>query len=183
MDCPRCGVRLARRRLRSVEFRRCPSCGGSWYGADKLRILKNRAAHGDYRWIDIDLWKDRRKFRSGRQEHLACAKDGQPMVTVRYGDSTIRVDICERCQGIWLDAKEYGKILRYLDRKVDAETVDGYLHDLRKEFADALAHPSRAASDLADLAKILHLLELRFVVQHAGISSALRAASRGVPGA
>ena len=58
-----------------------------------------------------------------------------------------------------------------------------YLQDLRKEFAGALSHPARAASDLADMAKILHLLELRFVVQHANIAGALRSASRGVPGA
>ena len=104
------------------------------------------------------------------------------MVSVRYADSRIRVDICELCRGIWLDAKEYGKILRYLERKVDSETVAGYLRDLRKEFADALAHPSRAASDLADMAKVFHLLELRFIVQHRNIATALRSGSRGIPG-
>ena len=104
------------------------------------------------------------------------------MVTVRYGDSRIRVDICERCRGIWLDAQEYAKILRYLEQKVDSETVAGYLRDLRKEFADALRHPSKAVSDLVDMAKILHLLELRFIIQHSDIAGALRTASRGVPG-
>ncbi len=183
MDCPRCRAQLRRRRFQSVTFQRCPKCGGAWYGADKLRILKNRAAHGDYRWIDIDLWKDRRKFRAGKQKRLVCPKDGRTMVTVRYGDSRIRVDICERCRGIWLDANEYGKVLRYLERKVDSETVAGYLQDLRKEFADALSHPTRVASDLADMAKVLHLLELRFIVQHSGIAGALRSVSRGVPGA
>ncbi len=182
MDCPRCGVQLRRRRLQGIVFQRCPSCSGSWYGADKLRILKNRAAHGDYRWIHIDLWKERGRFRAGKQERLICPKDGRTMVTVRYGDSRIRVDICAQCRGIWLDAKEYGKVLRHLEQEVDAETVAGYLRDVRKEFADALAHPTRAASDLADMAKILHLLELRFIVQHGGIASALSTASRGVPG-
>jgi Zn-finger nucleic acid-binding protein len=183
MDCPRCGAQLRQRRLGSVAFRRCPSCGGSWYGADKLRILKDKAAHGDYRWIHIDLWKERKKFRAGKQERIACPKDGHTMVSVRYGDSRIRVDICERCRGIWLDAKEFAKILRYLEEQVDSETIAGYLSDLRNEFADALTHPSHAASDLADMAKVLHLLELRFIVQHAGIATALRSASRGVPGA
>ena len=182
MDCPRCGAQLRRRRLGSVAFRRCSSCAGAWYGADKLRLLKSRAARGDYRWIDIDLWRDRRKFRAGRQERLECPKDGQAMVTVRYGESRIRVDICERCRGIWLDAKEYGKVLSYLEHKVDSETVAGYLSDLRKEFVDALAHPSRAASDLADMAKVFHLLELRFIVQHRNIATALRSGSRGIPG-
>ena len=80
MDCPRCGAQLRRRRLKSVGFQRCLSCSGAWYGADKLRILKNRAAHGDYRWIHIDLWKERRRFRAGKQERLACPKDGGDVV-------------------------------------------------------------------------------------------------------
>jgi len=182
MNCPRCGVRLRRRGLGSVVYQRCIACGGAWYGADKLRLLKNRAAHGDYRWIDIDLWRHRRKFRAGRQERLACPKDGRTLVTVRYGDSRIRVDICDLCQGIWLDTTEYDKILHYLERKVDSETVAGFLADLRKEFVDALRHPTRAASDLVDLAKVFHLLELRFIVQHRNIATALRSGSRGIPG-
>jgi uncharacterized protein len=183
MKCPRCHVRLRPRKLGSVTVHRCPECGGAWYDAGKFRLLKRRASHGDYRWIHIDLWKDEAKFRAGKQERLVCPNDKQTMVTVRYGDSGIRVDICEKCHGIWLDAKEYAKILRYLEHKVDSETVEGYLHDLRKEFADALTHPTRAPEDIGDMTKILHLLELRFIVQHPKIANLLRATARGVPGA
>lgn len=183
MECPRCAVELRRRRLGNVGFQRCPKCGGSWYGAGKLRVLKDRASHGDYRWLRIDLWKDRAKFRAGKQERLACPKDGATMTTVRYGDSRIHVDSCVKCRGAWLDAKEYDKILRFLDTKVDSATVGDYVHDLRDEVAAVLSNPKNAASELADVAKVLHLLELRFVVQHKNIASALRSAARGVPGA
>jgi Zn-finger nucleic acid-binding protein len=182
MKCPRCHVRLRVRRLGSVEFHRCPSCGGAWYAAGKFRLLKRRASHGDYRWIHIDLWKDEAKFRAGKQERLVCPNDKQTMVTVRYGDSRIRVDICEHCRGIWLDEREYAKILSYLERKVDSETVAAYLDDMRKEFVDALRHPVRAAEDVGDIGKIIHLLELRFIVQHPKIANTLRATTRGIPG-
>jgi Zn-finger nucleic acid-binding protein len=182
MKCPRGHGRLRARRLGSVEFHRCPECGGAFYDARKLRLLKRRASHGDYGWIHIDLWKDEAKFRAGKQERLVCPNDKQTMVTVRYGDSRVRVDICEGCRGIWLDEREYGKILRYLEQKVDSETVAGYLDDMRREFVDAIKHPARAGEDISDIGKILHLLELRFIVQHPRIANTLRTTARGIPG-
>ena len=41
--------------LGSVQVQRCPACNGAWYPRDHLRVLKDREAHGDYRWIDVDL--------------------------------------------------------------------------------------------------------------------------------
>jgi Zn-finger nucleic acid-binding protein len=182
MTCPRCGARLRQRKIADVTVYRCLSCQGSWYDAGKFRLLKRRASHGDYRWIHIDLWKDEDRFRAGKQQRLSCPRDRQPMTTVHYGTSRIHVDICDRCRGIWLDAAEFAKIIRYLEREVDSETLEEYVVDLRRELADAVRHPTRAAEDTGDVAKILHLLELRFIVQHPKISAALRTAGRGIPG-
>src|SRR3990172_4482837 len=183
MTCPRCGGNTRKRRVKSIAIERCPGCGGSWYSADMLRLLKDRERAGDYRWIDIDLWRHAGQFRAGRQERLACPKDRTVMTTVRYGDSRIRVNICTRCRGIWLDKGDYERILRYLENKVDSETLGGYVHDLKDEFLEIFTGPESAASELADFTKVLHLLELRFVVQHSTIATALRSAAKGVPGA
>jgi Zn-finger nucleic acid-binding protein len=183
MTCPRCAAGLRARTTRGIRYRRCPKCGGSWFPGDKLRVLKDNAAHGDYRWIDIDLWKERGKFRAGKQEKLVCPKDRQTMTTVRYGDSNVRVDVCSKCRGVWLDTKEYAKIARYLERVVDTETVAGYVSELRDEFVDVFTNPRHAASELGSFFKVLHLLELRFGVEHRNVAEALRSAGRGVPGA
>jgi Zn-finger nucleic acid-binding protein len=168
--------------MKSVGFQRCPSCGGSWYRADRLGVLKEREAHGDYRWIHVDLWRDEERFRAGRQERLSCPKDRQTMTTVRYGDSRVRVDICANCRGVWLDAREYDAILRYLEKTVDSQTVGDFLEDLRDEALEIVSVREGVASEVMDFLKVLHLLELRFVVQHRNIATALRTASRGVPG-
>ena len=183
MQCPRCGSETKRRQIKSVSIQWCPSCGGSWYSADKLRLLKDREHAGDYRWIHIDLWRHADRFRAGRQERLVCPKDETVMTTVRYGDSRIRANICTECQGIWLDKGDYERILRYLEKKVNTETVAALVHDLREEFLEIFLEPEVAWAELADFTKVLHLLELRFVVQHPTIASALRAATRGMPGA
>ena len=183
MTCPRCAAELKSATMRGVSYRRCPDCGGSWFPGNKLNVLKDKARGGDYRWIDIDLWKDRDKFRAGKQEKLACPKDKQTMVTVRYGDSNVRVDVCASCAGAWLDAKEYAKIGKYLEQHVNAETVAGYVGELRDEFVDIFTNPKHAASEAGAFFKVLHLLELRFGVEHKNIAELVRSAGRGIPGA
>ena len=183
MTCPRCAAQLKSATTRGVRYRRCAECLGSWFPNDKLRVLKDKARGGDYRWIDIDLWKDRDKFRTGRQEKLTCPKDKQTMVTVRYGDSKVRVECCAKCRGVWLDAKEYSAITKYLEQRVNTETVAGYRAELRDEFVDIFTNPKHAGSEVSAFLKVLHLLELRFGVEHKNIAQILRSAGRGFPGA
>jgi Zn-finger nucleic acid-binding protein len=169
-------------RVKSVQIDRCPGCQGTWYDTDELRLIKDREQGGDYRWIDVDLWKERRRFVTGEQEGLACPKDRHGMTTLRYGDSKVRVEVCGQCHGIWLDHGEYERIVAHLEEKVNDETLAGYLADLRDEFVEIFTGPEGARSELADLAKVLHLLELRFVVELGGVAALLQRISR-VPGA
>jgi len=183
MTCPRCGGRTRARTIKSLKIDSCPSCGGSWYGAAELRLLKDREKAGDYRWVDVDLWRERERFRAGRQEHLTCPKDKREMTTVRYGASRVRVDICNRCRGIWLDQSEYEKILKHLEKRVNSETLQEYLDDVREEFIEIFSGAESFRSEIGDFLKVLHLLELRFKVEHPNIVAALERAARGVPGA
>lgn len=183
MKCSRCGSDLRLTRIRSIKVHRCPQCSGTWCGASELRLLKDRENHGDYRWIDFDLWREKEKFLAGKQERLPCPNDGQSMISVRYGASPVRVDICTKCKGVWLDGGEYEKILEYLETVVDTETVAGYLSDVKDEFVEILTGKESVASGLADLGKVLYLLQLRFMVQHGNISALVRRMGRGVPGA
>lgn len=169
--------------VKSITVQRCSSCHGTWYARDQLRLLKDKENHQDYRWIDFDLWRDRDKFLAGEQRNRSCSEDGETLQTVRYGDSDLLVDICTKCAGIFLEQGEYRAILDYLEHKVDSETVGDYLHDVKEEFVDLFTGHEGPASELADLGKVLSLLQLRFAVQHKHIASILRAASRGIPGA
>lgn len=166
MKCPRCGSALAKVTEKSTKLDRCAKCGGTWYDDHELGMLKDKESHGDYRWIDVELWRDKDKFLAKKQERLACPKDGQTMLTVHYGEFPIRVDICPACKGKWLDRDEYQKIVKYLEEKVDSESVGDYLHDVAEEFVDIFTHPTNIGHDLGDIGKILYLLQLRFGVQH-----------------
>lgn len=169
--------------VKSITVQRCSSCHGAWYPKDQLRLLKDKENHQDYRWIDFDLWRDRDKFLAGEQRNRSCPEDGETLQTVRYGDSDLLVDICTKCAGIFLEQGEYRAILDYLEHKVDSETVGDYLHDVREEFVDLFTGHEGFFSELADLGKVLSLLQMRFAIQHQRIANTLRDVSRGIPGA
>ena len=166
MDCPKCRKPLESVALGGVRVDRCAQCAGTWYDKDELRVLKDRESRGDYCWIDIDLWKDTEKFRARRQQRYSCPRDGLPMTTVHYGESSVAVDICSKCEGIWLDKGEYDEIIRYLEKVVDSSSVGDYARDIRDEFVQLLEARETPWGAAKDLARILYLLELRFVVEH-----------------
>jgi Zn-finger nucleic acid-binding protein len=172
MECPKCHKPLETVAIGGVRVQSCAHCGGTWYDKDQLRVLKDKESKGDYCWIDFDLWKDIGKFRARRQQRYSCPRDGLPMTTVHYGDTSIAADICCECRGIWLDKGEYEEIIRYLEKVVDSSSVGDYVNDLREEAVQLLEAHEGPLSAIKDLAKILYLLELRFVVEHPGLASA-----------
>lgn len=134
-------------------------------------MLKDRESHGDYRWIDVDLWKEAQHFGVEPEHRYRCPQDGEPMTTVRYGETNVALDFCTRCEGIWLDRGEYDAILAHLEEKVDASDVGDYADDLREELVEVLRGPQGPAQELKDLSKVLYLLELRWFVEHPRIKA------------
>lgn len=178
MDCPKCKLPLGDVEVGPVRVSLCSHCNGTWYDRNELRVLEARESHGDYCWIDIDLWRERDKFRARKQQRYSCPRDGQPMETVHYGESTVAVDICAKCQGIWLDRKEYDGIVRYLDEIVDTSSTGDYLRDIRHEVAEALRGHEGPLHALRDVGKIFYLLEMRFCSDHPDLATA---AARNMP--
>ena len=83
------------------------------------------------------------------------------------------MDICSRCNGIWLDKDEYGEIVRYLKETADSKTPGDYLKDIREELVDLFEAREGPLKAMRDVGKILYLLELRFVVEHPGLARIL----------
>lgn len=171
MKCPNDQAELEGVEVGGVRIDRCPRCQGMWFDSNELRILRKREEGADYRWLNVDLWRDIGKFRARQQRNGACPKDGTPMTTVRYGDSQISVEICSECRGIWLDKGEYEQIISYLEEELDTSSSADYLKDLREEFVLALEGKESPLGALEDVGKILYLLELRFTVEHPTLAS------------
>lgn len=74
MDCPKDWTPLEVVHFHSIPIHRCPKCEGTWYETDQLRILKDKEAHGDYCWINLDLWRDAPKFQAASTSRYTCAR-------------------------------------------------------------------------------------------------------------
>jgi len=164
MECPICKKNLEKSIFYGVEVDYCPKCLGLWFEEDELRLAKDEKDR-NLRWLDIDLWKDKAKFKISRGIRL-CPFCRLPLYEVYYGDSRIIVDLCNVCYGIWLDRSEFRKIIDYLKEKADWEILNSYAKDLVGEFWEIFAGPESFKDEVLDFLTILKLLNYKFTTQH-----------------
>lgn len=170
MKCPNCQeAKLEEIIFNKVGVNYCPKCLGLWFEEDELRNAKDEKDQ-DFNWLDIDLWSDQTKFQLGAGRK-ACPKDGVPLYEVRYGDSDIRVDVCEQCRGIWLDRGEFKKIAQYLKDKGDDEMLNNYLANLATEGREIFAGPEGLKEELNDFVSVLKFLNYKLLIQHPYLAS------------
>jgi len=168
MICPICKKELGKVILYGVEVDFCPNCLGLWFEEDELRFTKD-TKDKELRWLDIDLWKDGKKFKvyPGIRMCPACRL---PLYEVYYGDSRIIVDICNLCNGIWLDRREFKGIIEYLRKKADYEILNNFAKNLLREAAEILIGPESLREEILDFLAILKILNYKFLSQHPTIS-------------
>jgi Zn-finger nucleic acid-binding protein len=169
MICPLCKISLEKSLLHNVEVDYCQKCLGLWFEEEELRWAKDEKDR-NLRWLDIDLWKDKTKFKISRGIRL-CPFCRLPLYEVYYGRSGIIVDLCNVCHGIWLDRGEFKKIIDYLKREADWEVLNNYLEDLKEEFWEIFIGPENLKEEVLDFLAVLKLLNYKFLVQHPFLSS------------
>ena len=156
MLCPRClsnskEVELQKSVLHGIEIDVCNSCGGIWF--DKLELseaisLSKEEVTNFYNKLS-NLSVDNKPVE--RDLVLNCPKCNVEMNKYRYMyTSSIYIDSCDRCEGIWLDKGELLSILNYLEEasKVDPEKEAAIISKVKlikkeyelkeREFVDSL---------------------------------------------
>lgn len=177
MKCPVCKTRKMEKVLFSgVEIDYCPRCYGLWFEEDELRQAKDEKDR-DLRWLDIEVWKDEKQFRVSPSGKL-CPADRLPLYEVHYGDSAIKIDLCNICHGIWLDRGEFKDIIAYLKEKSAHEVLYHYIENVGEELWEVFSGPEMLKEELADLLVILKILRYKFLVQHPVIAKIVAALPR-----
>jgi Zn-finger nucleic acid-binding protein len=111
--CPACAGKLNLYTVFSMQFAGCPRCKGVWLIKDELRKLKNRVADGSLRWLNNEIENvEKTSAIPGRRPCVKCKTTR--MVSVIFGGSSILVDWCPQCHGMWLDRGEFEAIASYL---------------------------------------------------------------------
>ena len=168
MLCPLCKTELKKAIFYGVEVDYCPKCLGLWFDKDELRQAKDKKDN-DLNWLDVDLWEDESKFRISKEKKV-CPKCGVPLYEVAYGNSAIKVDICNLCGGIWLDRGEFKRIISYLKEKEKEEILHNYFRNLIKEGIEIFTGLETFREEVGDFLTVLKLLNYKFAVQHPVIS-------------
>lgn len=165
MKCPVCKDKdLEKVLLYSTEVDYCPSCLGVWLDKDELRKTKDEKDK-DLKWVDVDLWEDKTKFEISPSVK-ACPVCAVPLYEVAYGDSDIKVDICDMCKGMFLERAEFKKITDYLKQKGQDEILNHYFKSLIEEAVEIFTGPDEFKEELGDFLAVLKLFDAKFTTQH-----------------
>jgi Zn-finger nucleic acid-binding protein len=164
MICPVCKTELKKAIFYGVEVDYCPNCLGLWFEEDELRLAKDEKDK-NLVWLDIDLWKNKDKFKVYLGERL-CPACRLPLYEVYYGDSRIIVDFCSLCKGVWLDRGEFKRIIDYLRKKAGFEILNNYAKVLFREAAEILIGSETLREEIFDFLTVLKLLNYKLAVQY-----------------
>lgn len=164
MTCPICHINLQKLLFNNVEVDYCPRCLGMWFEEDELRWVKD-VRDENLSWLDIDLWQKEEEFHISPGQKL-CPYCRLPLYEVAYGDSKIRVDVCNICHGIWLDKLEFAKIMNYLKEKADIEILHRFIKNSVQEFLEIFAGPESIREEIGDFITLLKLFAYKFTAQH-----------------
>lgn len=102
-QCPRCrGKELQTRTLSDGTTRIdiCPDCRGGWFDGQELAAVLSCALSE----LDVSANAERTSF--------VCPKCFIPLARIDYPETSVEVDVCDRCGGIWLDRGEFRAINR-----------------------------------------------------------------------
>ncbi len=129
--CPKCKTTKLVEKTLSDETTKidiCPDCKGGWFDGGELETVLSVAI------------KDLAPPEAAEKTSRVCPKCLIPLSQIRYPVTSIMVDVCEDCRGIWLDRGEFQRLnenrAKYQDKSKFAEPDET---EPPKNFKDATA--------------------------------------------
>ncbi len=169
MECPNKHGELEKVLFHNVEVDYCPVCLGIWFDQEELMFAKNDEDK-QLNWLDFDIWRDKGKFKVSPTDRR-CPICRIPFIEVGYDNSSVKIDFCKSCKGIWLDRGEFKQIMVYLKKKADYEILHHYTKNLVLKLWEVFAGPKKFREELEDFLMLLKLFNYKFVVQHPLLSA------------
>jgi len=101
MKCPKCkDTRLIEKKVKGREIKvdMCPDCKGIWFDEDELGTLLRVPSE------EIKIPPD------AREQGAFCPRCRIPLRAFCYPHTMVVIDMCGKCEGIWLNDKELKEI-------------------------------------------------------------------------
>ena len=114
-----------------VDVEHCDKCGGIWFERGELK----RAAP--------EAIADFRPPEDARPGKFMCPRCFEALLHFRYAQTYVRVDMCAKCRGLWLDHREFeeiSKVRQHLKErgKLDPDPIHGIKGALLEFIDDAI---------------------------------------------
>lgn len=176
--CPACGHTLSDYTAFSMHFEGCPKCKGIWLVRDELRKLKNKVEDGLLHWMNAEI--DNIEQTSVISSQRSCVKCKTiKLVSVKFGKSSVLIDWCPQCHGMWLDRGDFQAITDYLK----TELLREHPKDIEKQIALDLRHvwsggPESRLDEALDAKAAVSALLSTFVFEHPALFAFLNGLPR-----
>ncbi len=110
MLCPKCENLPLKRRtisIKNLELDRCPECKGMWFDEGELcAVLGSKACKS----FDISKY-------AAEMLNTDCPRCKVCLHEFCYPGTTVLVDGCRQCKGVWLDNREWSAISQARDER------------------------------------------------------------------
>ena len=105
LKCPRCLFYLKAENIKGHEVDHCFRCGGSFLEKGKEAKILGESSSSDY-------WKGTEICERKGPRNVLCPKDQESLISYSVGfeENNVEVDLCPKCEGLWLDPKEGKKL-------------------------------------------------------------------------
>ncbi|MBV9010073.1 MAG: zf-TFIIB domain-containing protein [Verrucomicrobia bacterium] len=168
--CPECGTTLDAYSLHAIKFDGCPNCHGVWLVKDELRRLKNKFDVGQLHWLNAEV--DAIGKAVAIPSAAVCpTHDGGQLLSVRFGKSSVIVDWCPKCHGLWLKHDEFYKVIDYLARELGDASVKDVEHEIARDMKSIVTGegPESRAAEIRDIAAAIHALINFTIFEHPAV--------------
>jgi Zn-finger nucleic acid-binding protein len=171
MKCPNCEIHgLTAFNLNGVQVHTCHSCHGFWITKNELEKIKDKIP--DDAWVDLDLWNDKEKS-IAKQSKKVCPVCNVSLYSFDWDNSHVIVDMCKKCNGIWLGRGEFEKAVQYIKDTADSEILDEYGKTLETKIKEVFTGPHHVIKEIHDVLTLLNMFQYKLLVQHPKIAQDL----------
>jgi Zn-finger nucleic acid-binding protein len=164
--CPSCDSNLNLYRVFGMDFEGCPTCKGLWLTKEELRELKNKTDEGSLRWLNDEINNiEKASVVASNRSCVRCKT--VKMVSIIFGTSSVLVDWCPQCHGMWLDRGEFDAIAAYLkDELMRMGTRDIEAHAMADVAHVVKGGPESRLAELLDAKAAVSALVNATIFEH-----------------
>jgi Zn-finger nucleic acid-binding protein len=143
MNCPKCGSALEKIKIKEIELEKCTVCHGLWFDEGELKkITELQLSENEKEELGWSISETKVNVSPKKEGSHLCPKCNNPLREINYlYESPVKIDVCEVCNGIWLDFGELGEIAAYMAKKkdLDEEEKQKYMeiYELAKQSSQA----------------------------------------------